>query len=151
VLHKLSAPSSIEAGQAYERALHLAHPGFFGRHAPKVTQQHVTESLVHSLLLSNSSKVPGFSGLLQQHGVRATDASDGAAAASVAAKPPLVQLLSRVAVRYYYHVMHNPLDVLLQLTAGCELLFQLLSPHQQLSCMADILMVLSCPTLEKLA
>jgi hypothetical protein len=45
--------------------------------------------------------------------------------------------------------MFDPLDQLLALTSSCELLFQLMTPHQRLSCMADILLVLACPALEE--
>jgi hypothetical protein len=37
---------------------------------------------------------------------------------------------------------------LLALNSSYELLFQLMTPHQQLSCMADVLLVMACPTLQ---
>lgn len=49
------------AQQHHERAAHLTDPTVFGRKAPKLTQQHVTESLLHALLVSNSERSPGFS------------------------------------------------------------------------------------------
>jgi hypothetical protein len=44
--------------------------------------------------------------------------------------------------------MFDPLDQLVALSSSYELLFQLMTPHQQLSCMADILLVLACPALQ---
>jgi hypothetical protein len=44
--------------------------------------------------------------------------------------------------------MFDPLEELVALSSSYELVFQLMTPHQQLSCMADILLVLACPVLQ---
>jgi hypothetical protein len=62
---------------------------------------------------------------------------------------PLLRLLRRVSLWWYYHVMFDPLEQLVALSSSYELLFQLMTPHQQLSCMANILLVLACPVLQE--
>jgi hypothetical protein len=132
-------PKPLEAQQHHEREAHLADP-VFGPRAPQITQQHVVESLLHSLLLASRERIPGFGYLCQS---QQRGSSHGTFSS------PLLRLLRRVCLWYYYRVMFDPLDQLLALTSGCELLFQLMTPHQQLSCMADILLVLACPALEE--
>jgi hypothetical protein len=94
---------------------------------------------VQALLISNTRRLPGFTGLLQQHPLDLLD---------LRKLSPLLSLLRPVTLWYYYRVMFDPLDQLLALNSSYELLFQLLTPHQQLSCMADVLLVLACPTLQ---
>jgi hypothetical protein len=97
----------------------------------------VINAQLHALLISNTNRLPGFSGLLQQQHLQDTDKSSN-----------LLCLLRRVVLWYYYRVMYDPLDQLLALNSSYELLFQLMTPHQQLSCMADVLLVMACPTLQ---
>jgi hypothetical protein len=61
---------------------------------------------------------------------------------------PLLRLLRHVSLWWYYRVTLDPLEQLVALSSSYELLFQLMTPHQQLSCMADILLVLACPALQ---
>lgn len=131
-----------KAQQQFEQQMHLRQPGLFGPAAPRVTQQQVLECHVHALL-ANQSKTPGFSQLL----TLMETSSEGGQEQQQAFNSPLLRLLRRVAHWWYYDVMFAPLDQLLQLSSNYELLFQLLTPHQQLSCMADILLLLACPVL----
>lgn len=156
-----SQPNLEDAEQLFERAQHLADPSLFGPRAPKTTAASVTEATLHALWFSGSSRVPGFDGLLDYIGFEDSSSSgsdgggDGAkqqeGGAGGASNPdrrsPIMRLLARVAARYAYHVLCDPLEQLLALTQDCELLFQLLTPHQQLTCMADIVAGLSCPAL----
>jgi hypothetical protein len=84
----------------------------------------------------------------QQHSSGSASSKGGQNEQPAALNKPLLCLLRRVTLWYYYRVMFDPLDQLLALNSSYELLFQLLTPHQQLSCMADVLLVLACPTLE---
>jgi hypothetical protein len=119
-----------------------------------VTEKDVRKAQLHALAISNRERAPGFSHLLKlcTAGKRAGTASSGVAvedACSAAFNSPLLRLLRRVALWWYYRVMFDPLDQLVALSSSYELLFQLMTPHQQLSCMADILLVLACPALQK--
>jgi hypothetical protein len=129
----------------------LQDPSFFGPDASKVTQQAATAAQLHALLLSNCSRALGFSQLLKLHNqthYQQSSVSSSTAGGSSAFHSPLLRLLRRVALWWYYRVMFDPLDQLVALSSSYELLFQLMTPHQQLSCMADILLVLACPALE---
>jgi hypothetical protein len=128
----------------------MRRPRLFGPRVPRPKQQHVTEKQLHALLISHLSRTPGFQHLLQfRTAAGQADKQPAPAADAAASSPPLLRLLRRVCLWYYYRAMFDPLDQLLALTSGCELLFQLMTPHQQLSCMADILLVLACPALEE--
>jgi hypothetical protein len=133
------------AQQHYEQkvAIHASAP-LFGTNAPKAKQQkHALEAQISALLHSNSSKAPGFSQLVSM--LQAPNA-DGAVEGF---ESPLLRLLRRVSLWWYYRVMFDPLEQLVALSSSHELLFQLMTPHQQLSCMADILLVLACPVLHE--
>jgi hypothetical protein len=155
LLSKLAAGnlSTSEAQQQHERKLHLQDQSLFGPHAVRVTENDVCRAQLHALAISNSERAPGFSHLLKLYtaGTRAGNTSSGAAVedeSSAAFHSPLLRLLRRVALWWYYRVMFDPLDQLVALSSSYELLFQLMTPHQQLSCMADILLVLACPALQ---
>jgi hypothetical protein len=150
-LSKLAAGNaSMPVGQQYyEQHLHLQDPTVFGPHAPLVTEKSVIDAQLNALLISNSSNHPGFQQLqklctLQGH----IAALNNQQQRIWAVDTPLMRLLRRAALWYYYRVMFDPLDQLLALNSSYELLFQLMTPHQQLSCMADVLTVLACPVLQ---
>jgi len=107
----------------------------------KFTKPEEMESDQHS---ARSSKGLGFSHIAN---LAKLDEQDPAAGHTEPYSSPLVCLLRRVALWYYDRVMFDPLDQLVQLNSSYELLFQLLTPHEQLSCMEDILMMLACPDL----
>jgi len=145
-----SAPSTQDAQQYFERAVHLQSNGVFGPHAPKTNSAQAKSAELHALLLSHSKRVPGLSEVLRlckSHQQSSKKASSHEQQQPSPCSSPLLRLLRRVSLWYYYRVMFDPLDQLVQLNSSYELLFQLLTPHQQLSCMADILLVLSCPAL----
>jgi hypothetical protein len=122
----------------------------FGPRMPRVDDQQLTEVQLHALLVNSICRDPGLGQLLHFCTATTLDAStQGAEAGQPAAtqEGPLLRLLRRVALWWYYRVMFDPLDQLLALSSSYELLFQLMSPHQQLSCMADILLLLACPLL----
>jgi hypothetical protein len=146
LLDRLAATglSAHEAQQLFERHQHLQDPSLFGPAAPPVMPWQLPLSAVNALLL-NSSKEPGFSRLHEFCRPGAAAQASGSGTSSTDA--PLLRLLRRVALWYYSRVMFDPLEQLLAVTRDCELLFQLMTPHQQLSCMADILVVLACPVL----
>jgi hypothetical protein len=132
------------AQQHYEQkvAIHASVP-LFGPSAPKAKQHKALEAQIHALLHSNSSKVPGFSQLVSM--LQAPNAGG----AVEGFDSPLLRLLRRVSLWWYYRVMFDPLEQLVALSSSYEQLFQLMTPHQQLSCMADILLVLACPVLHE--
>jgi hypothetical protein len=137
--------STAVGQQYYEQHVHLHDPTVFGPQAPLVTEKGVTEAQLSALLISNSSKNPGFE-QLQKLCTPLHDQQQQQQQWAV--NSHLMGLLRRVALWYYYHVMYDPLDQLLALNSSYELLFQLMTPHQQLSCMADVLTVLACPVLQ---
>ena len=155
LLSKVAANSvtPAKAQQAFELQLHQQDPTVFGPAAPQATEKQAIEAQQQAILLSHSDKTPGLQQLLQA--CTATKASSTstteqpASGASSAFDGPLLRLLRRVALWWYYRVMFDPLEQLLALSSSYELLFQLMTPHQQLSCMADILLVLACPALEQ--
>ena len=161
LLSKLAGrePNTATASQLYERQQHLQDPGLFGPRAPKVKQKQVTEAQLHSLIISNSEKLPGFAELIElckppavadsgNHLNTPADTGGVTDYQSTEACSPLLRLLRRVSLWWYYRVMFDPLEQLVALSSSYELLFQLMTPHQQLSCMADILLVLACPVLQ---
>jgi hypothetical protein len=149
-----SSPNEDKAGQLFEKQQHLRDPTLFGPRIARVKEKHVTEAQVHALLISNISRSPGFQNILQYRIKPQAEPQTDAKKQQGQQKPqppdtPLLRLLRRVALWWYYRVMFDPLDQLVALSSSYELLFQLMTPHQQLSCMADILLVLACPTLDE--
>jgi hypothetical protein len=146
LLSKLLVIDPNKSEQHFERSLQQQEPGVFGPDAPANNQKAALKSLLNALAFSNSNRTPGFGGLqamLQQldpqqqaNKQRAFDSA-------------LLRLLRRVSLWWYYRVMFDPLEQLVVLSSSYELLFQLMTPHQQLSCMADILLVLACPALQE--
>jgi hypothetical protein len=135
--------------QCYEQQVHLQDPTVFGPEAPLVTERNVIEAQLNALLLSNSSKHPGFAQLQSLCATRSAGTPGQEQQLHLwGVNAPLMCLLRRVTLWYYYRVMFDPLNQLLALNSSYELLFQLMTPHQQLSCMADVLTVLACPVLQ---
>jgi hypothetical protein len=147
-----SSPSEDKAGQLYELQQHLRDPTLFGPRITRAKEKLVTEAQLHALLISNTSRSPGFHNILQYRNKPQAESQADAKKKPGQQKPqsntPLLRLLRRVALWWYYRVMFDPLDQLVALSSSYELLFQLMTPHQQLSCMADILLVLVCPVLD---
>jgi hypothetical protein len=148
------SPAPLEGQQHYERKIHQQFPALFGPKAPDSSPQRAAESFIQALLSSNKHKTPGFAHLLQlcklqQHSSGSTEVISGQREQAESLNRPLLCLLRRVVLWYYYRVMYDPLDQLLALNSSYELLFQLMTPHQQLSCMADVLLVMACPTLQE--
>jgi hypothetical protein len=137
---------------------HRLSPEVFGPALPRVSDKRLTEAQLHALLASSNSKTPGFRQLLQfsrlasTHSSKAdgvdSDFEDEVPPTEQQQESPLLRLLRRVSLWWYYRVMFDPLAQLVALSSSYELLFQLMTPHQQLSCMADILLVLACPFLD---
>ena len=137
---------------------HRLSPEVFGPALPRVSDKRLTEAQLHALLASSNSKTPGFRQLLQfsrlasTHSSKAdgvdSDFEDEVPPTEQQQESPLLRLLRRVSLWWYYRVMFDPLAQLVALSSSYELLFQLMTPHQQLSCMADILLVLPCPFLD---
>jgi hypothetical protein len=156
LLSKLSNSSSStsKAQQHFEQQQHLQDGSIFGPKAPKATRQSAAEAQLHALLYSHSNTNPGFSYMLKTHAAVHDTAQQsskpaGKQAVQSACESPLLRLLRRVSLWWYYRVMFDPLEQLVALSSSYELLFQLMTPHQQLSCMADILLVLACPALQE--
>jgi hypothetical protein len=147
--------SKAKAQQHFEQQQHRQDTSLFGPGAPHVTDKQVTEAQQHALLLSHNERTPGFAHVLQSCkaglGPHAStvDTSSDEKQQPAAFESPLLRLLRRVSLWWHYRVMFDPLEQLVALSSSYELLFQLMTPHQQLSCMADILLVLACPALEE--
>jgi hypothetical protein len=147
--------STAKAQQHFEQQQHRQDASFFGPGAPQVTDKQVTEAQQHELLLSHNERTPGFAHVLQSCkaglGAHAStvDTSSDEKQQPAAFQSPLLRLLRRVSLWWYYRVMFDPLEQLVALSSSYELLFQLMTPHQQLSCMAEILLVLACPALQE--
>jgi len=157
-------PVGDDVGPHYELALDVAR---LSQQEPsstklKAAEEAYTHALVQSLLVS-SGKAVGFE-QLAQHSISASATVATSAAASGATQSqhagstsvglvgftaPLVRLLRRVALWYYYQVAYSSPAQLaeLQWRLQTELLFQLMVPHSQLAAMSDVLVVLACPAL----
>ena len=146
LLSKLVAVDTSKAEQHFERSLQQQEPGAFGPDPPANNQKAALKSLLNALAFSNSKRTPGFGclpALLQQQDPLQQGDTQRAFDSA------LLRLLRRVSLWWYYRVMFDPLEQLVALSSSYELLFQLMIPHQQLSCMADILLVLACPALQE--
>lgn len=136
------AQSRSDVGDHYEQRLRLKGAlELFVQSLQPVTESSYGRALLQSLAVS-SNKLVGFQ-QLTQHATPTADAQLGL----VGFQSPLVVLLRRVSMWYHYHVMYSPPEVLLSVVSGCELLFRLLTPHQQLEAMSEIVVTLSSPAL----
>jgi hypothetical protein len=118
LLSKLAGrePNAATASQLFERQRHLQDPGLFGPRTPKIKQKHVTEAQLHSLIISNSEKSPGFAELIALYSPPAiADKQGGPRDQSTEACRPLLRLLRRVSLWWYYRVMFDPLEQLVAL------------------------------------
>lgn len=142
ISNQQGALSKSDVGDHFEQRLHLnSESRLYSQSSKPVTQLTCSRAILQSLAIS-SSKLVGFQ-QLTQHVTPTADRQLGL----VGFKSPLVVLLRRVSIWYYYHVMYSPPDVLLSVISGCELLFRLLTPHQQLEAMSEIVATLSSPAL----
>lgn len=154
LLSELASDSiSTDTAQQYtEQQQHLQDGKVFGPQAPKVSPQSVVKAQIHALLHGHSNATPGFSHMLQTHAAVHSDTPQrdaGQQPAESVFESPLLRVLRRVSLQWYYRVMFDPLEQLVAISSSYELLFQLMTPHQQLSCMANILLVLACPVLQE--
>eukprot|EP00775_Hariotina_reticulata_P004147 gene4147-4396_t len=160
----LQCPVGDDVGLHYELALDLARLRL--QKPPKAQLKTAEEAYTHALvqsLLVSSGKAVGFAQLAQQSTPASATAATAAAAPGVTQSKdagsvsiglvginsPLVRLLQRVALWYYYQVAYSSPAQLaeLQWRLQTELLFQLLMPHSQLAAMSDVLVMLACPGL----